>query len=120
MRRAKAAARRPELQRFSGGLGQTGGVEPAVLVHAPQHHLLPVLRFLGRDMRVEFARVTRQPREKRSFRDAQIGGWFAKVVIGRGGEPKVEIAEVDAIQVGAQNLIFRPELFEAERGDALD
>jgi hypothetical protein len=69
---------------------------------------------------VELARIARQSREKRRFRDAQIGGWFAKVIIRGGGESDVEIAEVDAIQIRAQNLILGPELFETERGGALD
>ena len=77
-------------------------------------------RRLERDVRIESAGIFRQPGQKRRLRVTQIGDRFAKVIIGSACQPDIQIAEIEPIQIGGQDLVLRPGLLQTESGKALD
>ena len=120
MRRAKTTGRRAKRQRLVVRTSETRGVEPAIGVQAAQHRFLPAPGRIERHMGIQLPRIFREPSQKRSFRVAQVGNGFAEIIIRRGSETDVQVSKIDSIEIGGEDLIFRPDLFETERRHALD
>ena len=120
MRRAKPALRRANCERLGHRGIVSRQIELMIGAHPFEDSELTAARGLGREVRVQFAGIFRQSGQKSPFGIAQIGDRFAEVIIGGSREPDIEVTEIEAIEVSGENLVFRPGLFEAKRGDALD
>ena len=90
------------------------------LAHLGDHPLLAFDGAFEVGVRVQTGGRLGQRREQRALGGTKVAERFGKVILRGGGAAAVEVAVIEAIEVGGENALFVPDLFEAPGLDSFD